>query len=427
MAEIVQSLFGVTPEMYQRQQQDRMDAQALRFAQLDPFQQANFAIGRGANMLGGAIGGALGGQDPELQRITMRQQIASQMNPSDPTSIQQGIEMLLQAGDTEGAMMARAELEKVQMSQAKLASEGALATQRGAAAAESQAKATAALREKEGVDPVQQILRTGKFTPASVSTYQKSGEIGDLKPIDSATKTQVVETAGGQLLVDMGTGQTIANLGKAPDRRAVTNVSLSGTAENKYANVVGESVAKSDINLIENAQAVAGTLPKMYETRQLLESGDLNTGFAAEFQQVIDRAKTKLLADKRAGERVTDTEYLDALLGSDVFPQISALGIGARGLDTPAEREFLRQVITGTISLDRETLKRMTDFRIKAAERAVESYNKKLGAGEFKQFQTISGRTLSPVAVTPAPAAAGGGTLAEQAAAELKRRQSKGK
>jgi hypothetical protein len=408
MAEIVQSLFGVSPEMYQRQQQDRADAQALRFAQLDPFQQANFAIGRGANMLGGAIGGALGGQDPELQRITMRQQIARQMNPSDPTSIQQGIEMLLQAGDTEGAMMARAELEKVQMSQAKLASEGALARQRDAAA-------TASLREKEGVDPVQQILRTGKFTPASISAYQKSREIADLKPIDSATKTQVVETAGGQLLVDMGTGQTIANLGAAPDRRSVTEVNVGGRAENKYADVVGERVAKSDIDLIENAQAVAGTLPKMYETRQLLESGNLNTGIGAEIQQVIDRTRSKFLNDKRAGRVVNDTEYLNALLGSDVFPQISALGIGARGLDTPAEREFLRQVITGTISMDRETLKRMTDFRIRSAERAVESYNKKLGAGEFKQFQTISGRTLSPVAVTPAPAAAGGGTPAAPA------------
>ncbi len=234
MADIVPSLFGVTPQMYRQQQQDRADAQALRFAQLDPFQQAQYSIGRGANMLGGAIGGALGGQDPELQRVTMRQQIARQMNPSDPTSIQQGIEMLLQAGDTEGAMMARAELEKVQMSQAKLASENALTTQRTAAA-------TASLRDKEGVDPVQQILRTGKFTPASVSTYQKSGEIGDLKPVDSATKTQVVETAGGQLLVDMGTGQTIANLGAAPDRRSVTKVSVG--AEIKQAPDVVKAIS----------------------------------------------------------------------------------------------------------------------------------------------------------------------------------------
>jgi hypothetical protein len=139
MAEIVQSLFGVSPEMYQRQQQDRADAQALRFAQLDPFQQANFAIGRGANMLGGAIGGALGGQDPELQRITRRQQIAGSLNPNDLSTFEQAFNALAPT-DPQGAMMVRAELEKVQMGQAKLASEGALARQRTAAAATSQAQ-----------------------------------------------------------------------------------------------------------------------------------------------------------------------------------------------------------------------------------------------------------------------------------------------
>jgi hypothetical protein len=114
MADIVPSLFGFSPQMYQQQQQDRVDAQALRFAQLDPFQQANFAIGRGANMLGGAIGGALGGQDPELQRITMRQQVAGQLNPNDLSTFDSGIEMLLRGGDGQGALMLRAEKDKAQ-------------------------------------------------------------------------------------------------------------------------------------------------------------------------------------------------------------------------------------------------------------------------------------------------------------------------
>ena len=114
MAEIVQSLFGVTPQMYQQQQQERADAQALQFARLDPFQQANLAIGRGANMLGGAIGSALGGQDPELQRISMRQQIAGQLNPNDLSTFDIGIEMLLRGGDSPGAFMLRAEKDKAQ-------------------------------------------------------------------------------------------------------------------------------------------------------------------------------------------------------------------------------------------------------------------------------------------------------------------------
>jgi hypothetical protein len=133
--DIVQSLFGMTPESYQQAQQARMDAQALQYARLDPFQQANYAIGRGANMLGGAIGGALGGQDPELQRITMRQQIAGQINLNDPASIERGISALSQSGDPQGAMMLQAEYRKIQES-------GALIGQRRAAETASLAQAS---------------------------------------------------------------------------------------------------------------------------------------------------------------------------------------------------------------------------------------------------------------------------------------------
>jgi hypothetical protein len=112
MAEIVQSLFGVTPQMYQQQQQERADAQAMQFARLDPFQQANYAIGRGAYGLAGAIGGALGGQDPELQRISARQQIASQLDPNDLSTFDRGIQMLRQIGDGQGVLMLTMEADK---------------------------------------------------------------------------------------------------------------------------------------------------------------------------------------------------------------------------------------------------------------------------------------------------------------------------
>lgn len=103
--DIVQSLFGVTPQAYQQAQQDRADAQAMQYAKLSPFEQANFAIGRGATGLASALGGALGGQDPQLQMISARQAISKQINYNDPTSIQQGVRMLSEAGDTQGAMM----------------------------------------------------------------------------------------------------------------------------------------------------------------------------------------------------------------------------------------------------------------------------------------------------------------------------------
>lgn len=38
-------------------------------------------------------------------------------------------------------------------------------------------------------------------------------------------------------------------------------------------------------------------------------------------------------------------------MGADVFAMLKPLGIGARGLDTPAERKFLQEVLTGKIGL----------------------------------------------------------------------------
>ncbi len=112
MAEIVQTLFGISPESYQQQQSALADQRALQYAKLDPFQQANYAIGRGASGLAGAIGGALGGQDPELQRITMRQQIAGQIDFNDDESMKRGIAALAQ-NDPQGAM----QLQQVLLSQ----------------------------------------------------------------------------------------------------------------------------------------------------------------------------------------------------------------------------------------------------------------------------------------------------------------------
>lgn len=104
MAEIVGSLFGVTPEDYQQARQAQADKMALDFAKLDPFESARFAIGRGAYGLAGALGGALGAQDPELQLISARNAIAKQIDMSNPDSIMMGMKELQRLGDVQGQL-----------------------------------------------------------------------------------------------------------------------------------------------------------------------------------------------------------------------------------------------------------------------------------------------------------------------------------
>jgi hypothetical protein len=115
------------------------------------------------------------------------------------------------------------------------------------------------------------------------------------------------------------------------------------------------------------------------------------------------------LFSKRAPESVTDTETLQALLGADVFPLIQSLGIGARGLDTPAEREFLLNVMTGSIALDNTTLQEMTRLRAKTFEQAIEQYNTMLREGQFDDYMSETKRKLKPIDL---PARKGGAPAA---------------
>lgn len=117
--DIVQSLFGVTPDMYQQQQAQQADARALQFARLTPMEQAQYGIGRGAYGLAGALGGALGAQDPQLQMISQRNAIAQQIDYNNPESIMQGVNALSQAGDTVGAMQLAGEARKRQSEMAQ--------------------------------------------------------------------------------------------------------------------------------------------------------------------------------------------------------------------------------------------------------------------------------------------------------------------
>jgi len=102
-----------TPDQYQLAQQQAQQAQALQYANLDPRAQAQYGFYRGGQQLGTALGGALGGVDPQLQKITQRQQLLGMIDPSNPDSYAQAIQAALQGGDQEAAYLLRNEMMKV--------------------------------------------------------------------------------------------------------------------------------------------------------------------------------------------------------------------------------------------------------------------------------------------------------------------------
>jgi hypothetical protein len=390
--DIVNTLFGITPDSYQQAQQARADAQALQFAQLDPFQRANYAIGRGANMLAGVVGGALGGQDPELQRITMRQQIAGQIDYNDDASMQQAITALSQAGDTQGAM----QLQQIYLSQAK-----------------TRAETSKALRERQGADPFEQLVRTGKYTPASLAAYRQSGDVSNLELMEK-TKDDVIVV--GNALVSKTTGKPIYE-GPKPEKysafaqelidagltpgtepfqkrmleyttgkikgveKGTGNVNIggisidTGAASKEAGKIIGGNVAN-----IEQQYAL-GTAFK--DALTILDQGIYGGAYGPEKQFL---AKFVGVGDSK---KVQNTEVFLANIGEIVIPRLQQFG----GNDSNEELKYLQKVVAGDQRLEPEAVKRI----LASAEKKVRNNLARLE----QQAKTAPGTPLPTGPITP--------------------------
>lgn len=175
----------------------------------------------------------------------------------------------------------------------------------------------------------------------------------------------------------------------APGGQPVADITV-GSGES-YAQAIGRSAAEDDITVATNAQNAVTNIRKIDETLNQINKG-VNTGIGATFFTTVDRIRGQFLQDPDAMNRATQDQYLDALLGSEVFSQIGALGIGARGLDTPAEREFLREVLTGTRSLNKDTLLQMTQQRRQREINALQLYNDRVERGDLDSYFEATGR-----------------------------------
>lgn len=87
MADITQSLFGITPESLMAQRDQQMQEQAMQFAKMSPMEKASYGYALAGNRLGGAIGGLLGAEDPQLKLVRQRQQILQGVDPTDPKAL----------------------------------------------------------------------------------------------------------------------------------------------------------------------------------------------------------------------------------------------------------------------------------------------------------------------------------------------------
>jgi len=102
--DIVGSLFGVSPEMYQEERNRQGMKDAIAMAQLDPMQYANAAIQAGAGRAAGGFAGLMGVEDPQLIKIRQQQELLSGLNINDPQAISEAAQRANQMGNTQLAL-----------------------------------------------------------------------------------------------------------------------------------------------------------------------------------------------------------------------------------------------------------------------------------------------------------------------------------
>lgn len=171
MASEILGLF-TTPEQYNAMQQQAQQNRALQFAQLNPFERANYGIYQGAQQLGQGLGSLFGMQDPQLQKITMRQQMLTgagggpRIDLNDPQSMIRAAGVAQERNDPEFAQYlinASNELSK-SLAETRAKTATAARTELNIAQEESLRKELAAL----GANPTnEQVLAVvSKYGPA---------------------------------------------------------------------------------------------------------------------------------------------------------------------------------------------------------------------------------------------------------------------
>lgn len=107
------------------------------------------------------------------------------------------------------------------------------------------------------------------------------------------------------------------------------------------------------------------------------------------FEGIFSDAKSKIMATAKSlglndvvdqinsgsSDWLNNTELLNAEMRAGVFRAINELGIGARGIDTPAERDFLIAVMTGDASSQRATLTHLVKTRYDKINKQISRFN----------------------------------------------------
>ena len=247
------------------------------------------------------------------------------------------------------------------------------------------------LAQQSGMKPNElmdrKIALVSNFTP-------DDGKTDSMRLMDYRAQQAGLEPgtqAYQDFFLDHGKGNTTIDI----------DLGAEDAADAEYDKKLQGALVEQDMKDIEAVRKAHKNIEKLDEVLRVIDEGKPNLGALQNVKQRLNELVAQFTNMDEAVERATDTQLLEALLGSDVFGMIAILGIGARGIDTPAERDFLIKVMTGQLEMTPEALRQMTYYRRKYSRQVIDEYNTRLDKGYYSDYQRS--RKLDKIDIKPLP------------------------
>jgi hypothetical protein len=191
---IVEGLFGLTPQMYENQQYQQDLKRGYELAQLSPGAAAQAGLQASVGQLGRGFAGAMGIEDPQMKKMSQRNQLLQQLDLTDINSLVSTAKQAASLGDAEFAVGLIDRAKSLKESQSKIALQQAQAYK-----ALQPNKLTGDERYRADLLTVEQKLLKGEEpTQLELSNANMAGQI-------LAKPRSYIDQASGQLTTQPGT------------------------------------------------------------------------------------------------------------------------------------------------------------------------------------------------------------------------------
>ena len=347
------------------------DAQAQQFAQMPVQQQLAANVGKYAGRVGQGLLRAAGIQDPMLAQASKMRELASQFDTSTAEGMMQ-YARALQSVNPAMAQQAAMQARKLAVEEATVGTEKARQTKLGAETADIGRRATAAEQAAKS-----RALALRKRFP-EMSEEEAAGLSEDPKivadllkvPKEQAKKTKTVTAGGRVLLIDEATGETVKDLGPAGKSLEEALGGGLGTVAGIFGNAIAKKQAEAagtaggkEVGTgIAQIQGKEDALTAVGSALSLLKSGVYAGGYGP--MQAAVAKYTPIGSQKR----LANTEQFISTIGEVVIPRLQEFG----GNDSVEELKYLRSVVGGEITYEKEALKSILESAERKIKRGIE-------------------------------------------------------